>query len=89
MVVAMELLEHFEDPLQIAKECARYGKFIIFSTPVYSTDEEAVDGKFHLRHILPTKHLELVSQIGKVKEFTIVPSSQKGTCWSMSLVETS
>ena len=87
MVIAMELLEHFNEPLKIVKECARYGKYIVFSTPVYSTDEEAIDGKFHLKHILPTEHLELVSQVGKVREFTVIKSPQEGTCWSMSLIE--
>ena len=88
LVVAMELLEHFNEPIEVAKRCAKYGRHIIFSTPVYSTDEEAVDNKFHLRHILPTEHLEIVSQVGKVREFTVVKSPQEGTAWSMSLVET-
>ncbi len=88
LVISMELLEHFNEPLEVAKICAKYGKYIVFSTPVYDDDKEAVDNKFHLRHILPTEHLEIVSQVGKVREFTVVKAPKPGYAWSMSLVET-
>ena len=86
LVYCSEFLEHFDYPVEMAKRVAVWGKHIIFTTPIYSKDEERVSG-LHLSYVPMETHQEIALLVGKMLKSEIVQSPTSGISWACSLVK--
>ena len=90
LVYFSDNLIYFPDPIYIGQKVAKWGKYVIFTTPLYSNEDDvqvlAIDGLLQ-SYPQPETLFEIASLIGKMVEYTTIMSPTFGVRWACSLIE--
>lgn len=89
VVIFSDNLGYFPDFIEIAQKVAKWGKYTIFTTPIFESGkiQEQLDMGLWKSYIQPDDHYEIGARIGKVVDYCIITCPVYGNKWTCSLVK--
>lgn len=89
LVYFYDNLGYFDNPIEIAQKVAKWGQYVIFTTPIFESGKIQIelDGGLWKSYIKPEDHYEISGHIGKMVDYEIVTCSITENKWTCSLIK--